>query len=266
MANLTEDESWTDDLYRIETTDPVEGGESGIDNLQAKQLGRRTRALKNFITEAFAPTWIDGVADWELYRLRGVIVGSVALGDGTGAASLDYTELNLWTGDSYLQFNASGARVYGQDYLVLQNGSGRPHLAGGFRVREDSAWDAHPRFEVEISDVVVQASSGTVQIGYMPVHADRRLAVYEFIVLGDQAVFPKSKYAATVTAYVEDIGGIVTILHVDTDIKYATGALAAGAAPTLEVEIDGNAVSLTNTYGSAPSPAVVWSVHKQVRL
>lgn len=51
MANLTESDSWVDGVYRIETTDPVLGGEDGISNAQAKQLGARTRYLKKFADE-----------------------------------------------------------------------------------------------------------------------------------------------------------------------------------------------------------------------
>lgn len=46
MANLTEAAGWIEGLYRLETTDPVLGGEDGIDNVQAKTLGARTRYLK----------------------------------------------------------------------------------------------------------------------------------------------------------------------------------------------------------------------------
>lgn len=49
MPNLTEAADWIEGLYRLETTDPVLGGEEGIDNLQAKQLGARTRYLKAMI-------------------------------------------------------------------------------------------------------------------------------------------------------------------------------------------------------------------------
>lgn len=46
MANLKETAQWEDGIYRIEQTDPVVGGEDGIDNIQAKQLGNRTLYLK----------------------------------------------------------------------------------------------------------------------------------------------------------------------------------------------------------------------------
>ena len=46
MANLKETAQWEGGIYRIEQTDPVVGGEDGIDNIQAKQLGNRTLYLK----------------------------------------------------------------------------------------------------------------------------------------------------------------------------------------------------------------------------
>lgn len=52
MANLTETAQWEEGIYRIETTDPVIGGEDGIDNRQAKQLGNRTLYLKDIIENA----------------------------------------------------------------------------------------------------------------------------------------------------------------------------------------------------------------------
>ncbi|MBU9175888.1 phage tail protein [Burkholderia gladioli] len=47
MANLKEDSAWVDGIYQLETSDPVEGGPDGVDNVQAKQLGSRTRYLKD---------------------------------------------------------------------------------------------------------------------------------------------------------------------------------------------------------------------------
>ncbi|MDR2891585.1 MAG: hypothetical protein LBV80_00640 [Deltaproteobacteria bacterium] len=49
MANLKEIAEWVEGIYRIEETDPVVGGEDGIDNIQAKQLGSRTLFLKKHL-------------------------------------------------------------------------------------------------------------------------------------------------------------------------------------------------------------------------
>lgn len=46
MANVTESANWEAGVYRIETTDPILGGENGTANIQAKQLANRTAYLK----------------------------------------------------------------------------------------------------------------------------------------------------------------------------------------------------------------------------
>jgi microcystin-dependent protein len=46
MANVTENPTWEAGIYRIETSDPVIGGESGISNAPHKQLANRTSFLK----------------------------------------------------------------------------------------------------------------------------------------------------------------------------------------------------------------------------
>ena len=46
MANLKLLPRWTEGVYQLEETDPVMGGENGIDNQQAKDLGNRTEFLR----------------------------------------------------------------------------------------------------------------------------------------------------------------------------------------------------------------------------
>lgn len=46
MANLPLTNTFTSNIYQLETTDPVLGGVDGIDNLQAKQLGSNAIYLK----------------------------------------------------------------------------------------------------------------------------------------------------------------------------------------------------------------------------
>ncbi|HGB5308452.1 TPA: tail fiber protein [Salmonella enterica subsp. enterica serovar Poona] len=52
MGKLTELEQWEDDIYQIETSDPVLGGPDGITNKPAKQLANRTLWLKQQLQEA----------------------------------------------------------------------------------------------------------------------------------------------------------------------------------------------------------------------
>ena len=47
MANLDLTRQWAENIYQLETTDPVMGGPDGVDNRQAKELGARTNWLKD---------------------------------------------------------------------------------------------------------------------------------------------------------------------------------------------------------------------------
>jgi len=49
MAKLTEIDEFTEEVYQIEVTDFVEGGENGVDNLPHKALTNRTKWLKSKI-------------------------------------------------------------------------------------------------------------------------------------------------------------------------------------------------------------------------
>ncbi|MDJ5401916.1 tail fiber protein [Salmonella enterica] len=52
MGKLTELEQWDEDVYQIETSDPVLGGPEGITNKPAKQLANRTQWLKKQMEDA----------------------------------------------------------------------------------------------------------------------------------------------------------------------------------------------------------------------
>lgn len=52
MGKLTELEQWDEDVYQIETSDPVLGGPEGITNRPAKQLANRTQWLKKHLQDA----------------------------------------------------------------------------------------------------------------------------------------------------------------------------------------------------------------------
>lgn len=51
MANLRETSTWEAGIYQLETSDPVMGGENGIDNRAPRQLANRTLWLKNELTK-----------------------------------------------------------------------------------------------------------------------------------------------------------------------------------------------------------------------
>ena len=52
MANLKETAYWEEGIYQWETTDPVLGGENGIDNKPTRQLANRTVYLKQELEAA----------------------------------------------------------------------------------------------------------------------------------------------------------------------------------------------------------------------
>ena len=49
MANLVESSLWEPGIYQWETSDPVEGGASGIDNVPTRQLANRTSFLRQVL-------------------------------------------------------------------------------------------------------------------------------------------------------------------------------------------------------------------------
>lgn len=46
MANLVDVVQWEIGIYQLEVTDPVQGGETGVDNIPHKMLANRTSYLK----------------------------------------------------------------------------------------------------------------------------------------------------------------------------------------------------------------------------
>ncbi len=56
MANLREEAKWESGIYQYETTDPLQGGADGIDNVQGRQLANRTQWLRKKLESATAKT------------------------------------------------------------------------------------------------------------------------------------------------------------------------------------------------------------------
>lgn len=90
MASLTELSQWENDIYQLETTDPVEGGAGGISNEQARLLGNRTR-------------WLYDRTDEKI--LRGLISQS-----GGGSPSISVVKNN--TGGSVSSFVRNSEGVF----------------------------------------------------------------------------------------------------------------------------------------------------------
>ena len=87
MGFLAETSTWETDIYQIETTDAVSGGESGVANIQPKQLANRTRFLNDELD--LTNSTISDIQD-EIEALQGDVTQiNVDLGDrGTDIADI----------------------------------------------------------------------------------------------------------------------------------------------------------------------------------
>lgn len=101
MANLTESAKWESGIYRIETNDPVLGGENGVTNAPIKQLANRTLYLKSRADQLDAAT--QGYPDLAA-RLTQMQDETTALGpdmQNAQAAALKFalaaTGVNAWS-------------------------------------------------------------------------------------------------------------------------------------------------------------------------
>ena len=85
MANVKENATWENGIYQLETTDPVLGGENGIDNLQARQLANRTQWLKTEIARAVAD--IGNLGSGKADKSVQITAGAGLTGGGTLAGN-----------------------------------------------------------------------------------------------------------------------------------------------------------------------------------
>lgn len=104
MGILTEKDEYTEDIYRIETTDPVIGGEDGISNIQAKQLANRTNFLKNLLTKVIDGT--ESVAKaLKLATARKISLSGAVTGNADFDGSADIT-INTTIGEGQITINS----------------------------------------------------------------------------------------------------------------------------------------------------------------
>ncbi len=105
MANQPEVSEFTSGIYQLEPTDPVQGGEGGIDNLPLKQLANRTRWLYDRVSDLFVK---------QFYAL-------------TGATTLTTGD----AGNAYVLFNASVYTVTLPAPNLFAQGKGFLFIHGG---------------------------------------------------------------------------------------------------------------------------------------
>lgn len=278
MANLTEDESWTDDLYRIETDDPVEGGEAGIDNIQAKQLGRRTRALRGFIDAVFDPTWTAGVPSTTGLKLSGGFVGAIGLGDGTGNVQLHGSYLGLASEDEVYLGGAQLTAVFGQflieagdvsvytpdgyelyvsvPVMAFQTNEGA-YFGGGLKVGQ--IYGNAPNFYADGKKYTFQAVATATEVGLLYVPYEPNGGLITFHLFGLHVGNPASKYMARVTMLVDAGPTPAQLGSTVVDVLYAAGALAGAEPPTITASFTGGVASVKAAFAATPSSQVKWS-------
>lgn len=132
MANLTETSEFPAGITRIETNEPVVGGEDGVSNRALKQLGNRTRWLKDQIT-AILDGFALKVGTYPGLRAQATTKGDVGLGL---VANFTNTSDPLdGSADKY----ATAAAVRAVRDLITGTGGSGSGTTGGARVASGAA-------------------------------------------------------------------------------------------------------------------------------
>lgn len=84
MADLPELSVFTERIYQVETTDPIEGGIDGIANRQIKALANRTRWLKDAVDNSSSTGFFQGELKWLNGKTSGFINTNFPSGVGRG--------------------------------------------------------------------------------------------------------------------------------------------------------------------------------------
>ncbi|VWB35333.1 tail protein [Burkholderia arboris] len=123
MANLKEESKWEDGVYQFETSDPVQGGPDGVDNVPTKQLANRTRHLKDRADAA--DKVVGGLGSGKLDKSGGSMSGALLAKPGAIAGNNPKNVGIAFDGDAdtgmfspsegYLQLGANGV-----PYLAMQ--------------------------------------------------------------------------------------------------------------------------------------------------
>jgi len=92
MADITEAEQWDTGVYQLETTDPVQGGADGVDNIPHKALANRTVWLK---AQVALKALLGGSAT-QLFKAA----AGIANDDVVNKGQLD-TKIDLATANTY---------------------------------------------------------------------------------------------------------------------------------------------------------------------
>jgi hypothetical protein len=94
MGSIAEQSRWAPDIYRIQTTDPVLGGQDGIINIQPEQVASRTLYLKDRLEQEHSPDGEHCVTDSQVADIAGIQEAKLALDIPTADLSDDFALAN----------------------------------------------------------------------------------------------------------------------------------------------------------------------------
>lgn len=173
MANIKENTTnpvWPEGIYQLETSDPVLGGENGVDNRQAAQLAARTQVLKKQIADNKAGA--DGQIATKADKTTVITAGNGLTGGGDLTAprtvalgtpgTLSGTSTNTVTADSHTHaLTAATATVAGVtkiiDHLNSTDATAALSAAQGKSLQDGKADKATTISGYGITDGVTQA-------------------------------------------------------------------------------------------------------------
>jgi len=117
MAYLTEQATYEPGIYQIECTDPIQGGQDGISNVQAKQLANRTTYIKSRFEAAHN---VDGTHKSE--ALVGALAGALTDTEFATNANVNESKVNLYFRGTQRPSNMglySNTREIAEDIVML---------------------------------------------------------------------------------------------------------------------------------------------------
>jgi microcystin-dependent protein len=167
MAALPESSTYEQNIYQLETVDPVLGGANGVSNRQAKQLANRTKWLKDR-TDSLGDG-IDNINNFGAF----VPVGATLFVIGS-AAPVGYLKMN---GATVSRTAYAALWAYAQNALAPNNDTANnPGLFGvgdgatTFQLPDTRGW--FPRFWADGSSVDTDAArlAGSAQADHVGAH------------------------------------------------------------------------------------------------
>jgi hypothetical protein len=149
MGFLTVTKQWVEDIFRLELTTPMLGGEEGPANLQAKQLAARTLFLKDFADEVEAaresePSLLDRIKKTGVEPMK-ILAKFDYIEDTPVAASTENVDV-----ESGGLMAVDGIDLAVGDLVFLKNQDDKKQ--NGFWQAQTGAWNRYPGYQAADTD------------------------------------------------------------------------------------------------------------------